>query len=200
MPGPYVDTKSSLVLVKHFSYRGNTQPWSNRYHTNGPLTITLAEFEVLADAVVAAEKLLYTGAMTIVQAIWNDATDATSTNPHGTATHTKNYATAGTFDSTGGRANPGDAAFMIQWLTDARTVHTNHPIYLRKYYHGPFSDSGGNADNLIASQVSVMNTFGTHWLTGFSDGTNTHLLCSPRGAVAQSRTSSTVVRHRDFPT
>src|SRR4051794_18054427 len=98
-------------------YRGGTKLWSNRYHVNGPLTIGTTAFNTLADAIVTAEKALYTGGVTIVEATWSDASTATSTNPHGIVTQTKTYSTAGTFVATGGRPMPGDCAAVIRYST-----------------------------------------------------------------------------------
>jgi hypothetical protein len=199
MPGPYIDTKSSLVVVKSFPYRGGTKEWSNRYHTNGPTTISPTLFNTLADAVVAAEKAQYSGGITIVRVDWADASTATSTNPHGLVAHTRAYTTAGTFVATGGSEMPGDCAAVMSFPTSVRNTK-NKLIYLHKYWHNVFRDNSSTADTVLASQRTAYNAYGQAWVNGFSDGTNTHILCSPRGAVAQSRTLLTYIRHRDFPT
>jgi hypothetical protein len=36
-------------------------------------------------------------------------------------------------------------------------------------------------------------------LSGYTDGTNNHIRSGPRGAVAQSRVTNTLITHRDFP-
>jgi broad specificity polyphosphatase/5'/3'-nucleotidase SurE len=76
----------------------------------------------------------------------------------------------------------------------------NHPIYLFKYLHGIRYSSGTPSDTLGAAWLTAMNEWGDDLVAGISDGTNTRILCSPRGAVAQARTTLTTIRHRDFPT
>lgn len=199
MPGPYIDTKSSLLLVKKFTYRGSDKLWSNRYHFTGPLAMDTTKFNTFADAVAADEKELYTAGVTIVRATWNDATSATTTNPHGLATFDKVMSVAGVLSVTSARISPGDAAAVLRFSTTQRNVD-NKPIYLYKYYHQVFSDAGASQDDIIGTQITAYNEFGDDALAGWSDGTDTRILCSPRGAVAQARTLLAHVRHRDFPT
>lgn len=186
-------------MVKQFAYRGNTVEFSNRYHTNGPTTITLAEFETLADAVVADENPIYFSDVTIVRVDWADASTATSTNPHGLVTHTKAYSQVGFLDTTGGTRCPGDCAIVARWSTDARTSK-NHPIYLFNFFHGAYRLASGGDDTILTAQASAVAEYASDWLSGFSDGTNTHIRCGPRGAVAQDSKCLDWVRHRDFPT
>lgn len=193
------DTNSSLVVYKNFDYRGSGKLWANRYHTNGPLTLTLAEFELLADHVTAAEQNLLTTRNQIREVVWNDASTATSTNPHGIAAYTKPYALNGLADTSGENQLPGEAAQLIRYSTDARSTK-NKPIYLFNYYHGIASEDAADPDTVLAGLITRANAYTDLWLAGFSDGTNTHVRCGPRGAVAQARTNSATVRHRDFPT
>lgn len=186
------------MVAKEFTYRGGPQVWSNRYHTNGPLTITLAEFEILADAVVADELPWLSPDHTVVEVSWYDASTATSTNPHGLAVHTKAFSDAGTLSASGLVRTPGDCAAVLGYGTDARSTK-NHPIYLFNFMHGVYFDSGGSPDTLADSQRTALEEYGDDWLAGFSDGTNTHTRCGPRGAVAQNRYVKVEVRHRDFP-
>lgn len=193
------DTRSSLVIVKSFTYRGGLKLFSNRYHVTGPETATLAEFETIADLVVADEAVIYSAGTHIVEAIWNDASTATSTNPHGIATHNKTYSTAGSFSASGEIELPGDCAAVIRYSTDARSVR-NHPVYLFNYYHNVFRDAANPVDQILAAQVTAYNEYGDDWLAGYNDGTQVRIRCGPRGAVAQARTTLQFVRHRDFPT
>lgn len=196
---PTPDTRSSIVVVKQMTYRGATRTFSNRYHFEGDTPDTPTKWTALADAIVNAEKAIYDSTITIVEAIGNDSASATSTNLHGDAVFTKTYTTAGTGTtfSTDGRRSPGDCAGMIRYSTPARSTK-NHPVYLFNYYHGVFQLTG-DADTMSAVQVTAYNAYGTAWLSGFSDGVETHERCGPHGAVAVSRLCDGTVRHRDFP-
>jgi hypothetical protein len=94
---------------------------------------------------------------------------------------------------------PGDCAAVIRYSTTQRSVK-NHPIYLFNYYHDVCHTDGDPTETIMSAQVTAYNAYGTAWLTGFSDGTNTRIRSGPRGAVAQARTTLAFIRHRDFPT
>jgi hypothetical protein len=192
------DTRSSIVITKQMTYRGATRTFSNRYHFEGDTPTSNAEWVAFADAIVAAEKAIYDDSIEIVEAVGNDKATATVTNKHGDAVFTKVYAVAGTADfSTDGRRAPGDCASMLRYATTARSSK-NHPVYLFNYFHGVYQQVG-DPDAMSLTQTAHINTYGTAWLAGFSDGTETHERCGPHGAVAVSRLCDGVVRHRDFP-
>lgn len=193
------DTQSSVVVYKNFNYRGSGRLWGNRYHFNGPLSITETEWEIFADAIVAAEKEALTDRNQIREVVYNDASTATSTNPHGDATWTKSYAVTGLVDTDGDNQLAGESCCMVRYSTDARSVK-NKPIYLFNWYHGIASSDAADPDTVLAAIVTAMDAYGTAWIAGISDGTNTRVRCGPRGAVASARTVTATVRHRDFPT
>lgn len=192
------DTKHSIVITKRFSYRGSTRDWSNRYHFEGALPVDHAAWQTLADNIVTAEKAVLTGDTTIVQAQGYDAGTASSTNPHGDNVFTATYSTVGTLTlGSGATDSPGDAAVLVRYGTTARSTK-NHPVYLMNYYHGCWQ-STSDGDEVAAGQVTAMETYADHWLSGFTDGTGPRERCGPRGAVAISRTVNNMVHHRDFP-
>jgi hypothetical protein len=86
---------------------------------------------------------------------------------------------------------------MVKFSTDQFSTR-NHPIYLYSWFHSVHNIQGGPSDTLASAQKTVIDTYSTAWITGFSDGTNTYHRAGPRGAVALTRTTSPVVRHRDF--
>lgn len=196
---PTAATRSSLLVVKSMSALGSTREWTNRYHVTGPLTPTFAQFQTLADAVVADEAAALEGFITIVRVDWSDASTASSTNLNGDTLYTKSYSTAGgaTSGSDGSLIAPSDCAVLLRYTTDARSVK-NHAIYLFNYYHGAYHSST-NKDNVGGVQKTGFEEYGDDWLAGFSDGVNTRIRCGPHGAVAQSRSVKTLITHRDFP-
>jgi hypothetical protein len=166
--------------------------FTNRYHFGGGLPADQAHWQTLSDAVVTAEKAIYGSNVTIVETV---AYAADSDIP----LHTFTYTTVGTLSTSVSVPAPGDCAAMLRFSTDAFSSR-NHPIYLYSWFHGAQIAQASGGDNLLSTQKTAIDTYGTSWISGFSDGTNTYHRAGPRGAVALARTTSTVVRHRDFRT
>ena len=188
-------TTPSIKIVKTMPYRGAIRSWSNRHHLSGGTPSDLTHWDTLADAIVAAEKLIYsadTGDVTIVNAIYYDAG---SDLPIGN----KTYSQLGTGTTLGGTQAPGDCAALIRFSTTARSAK-NHPIYLFSYMHGPkVLTDPVQADKLATNYQSALQTYANAWVTGFSDGTVTHKRAGPNGAVAQGAFIEDYVTHRDLP-
>jgi hypothetical protein len=94
---------------------------------------------------------------------------------------------------------PGDTAALIRYSTADRSSK-NHPIYLFNYYHGVYAASGGiTADTPYAAQKTLMATYASSWVTGFSDGSITVTRSGPDGHAATGSLVEALLTHRDLP-
>jgi hypothetical protein len=134
--------------------------------------------------------LIFTNWTTIVETIgYNGGSDV--------PVYSKTYSTAGTSAATGNYP-PLEVAALVRYSTTQRTSK-NHPIYLFNYYHNLLVNStSGQQDKLSASQKTLLETYATAWVSGFSDGVTTYKKAGPRGAVAQGSFVEEYVTHRDF--
>jgi hypothetical protein len=185
------DPAPLVRIVKSFSYRGATQEFSNSYHLLEEAPATHADWELLFDAVVDLEKHVYGSGVTIVLAQGKTSDDAV-------VAHQKVYTTAGTFSGFDAHGVPGDAAALLRFATNVRSVK-GHPIYCFNYFHA-CACSGSNADNLNSDYKTALETYGTAWVTGIDAGdAGTFHRATPHGQSTVSRLVSPFVRHRDFP-
>jgi len=186
-------TTPSVKVLKSCAFKNGIRVWSNRYHFNGGTPADGAHWDTLFDAIVLQEKTTLQSYITITECIGYAAGSDVPVR-------TKLYTTAGTLSVVGGNYDtPLETAALVRYSTAARTTK-NHPIYLFNYVHGAaVSSSGIHFETLDANMKSALQTYGGHWVSGFSDGTITAVRASPNGAGATGVTVEQYVTHRDFP-
>lgn len=175
----------SITIVKRFSYRGDaTEEFSNTYHFDSDAPANSTRWKAFADAIIAAEKLIYTSGVTIVRAFGHEANNKVAVWSYDYLAASQSV--AGTMSGPTTSASPGDTAAWIKYTTTQFTS-LGKPVYLRNYYHGVYPAASGTAanDSLYAAQKTAFQTYGTAWVAGFSDGTATHRRAGPNGAIAQ---------------
>lgn len=180
----------SIKLQKHFTYRGVTRTFSNRYHFNGGTPADFSHWHALAAAIILVEKTIYDSTITIVGAVGYAAGSEVPV-------YTETFSTAGTLSVSTSIPAPGDCAMVWRGATTARSSK-NHPIYLWNYFHGArLPPTGG--DTYYSAQNTAIAAFGTAWMSGFSDGTLTLVRAGPNGATCTGQFVPTLVTHRDLP-
>jgi hypothetical protein len=182
---------ASIKVDKSMPWRGGTRIYSNRYHFTNDAPADAAKWLAFSDAVVNAEKLCLSD-QTVIVATHGYA--AGSDVP----VYSKTYTTGGSVTTASLARQAGEVAATIRWSTADRTPK-NHPIYLFNYYHAVVANATTTPDTLLTAMATAMTTYGTAWVTGFSDGSVTHKRCGPNGHTATGVLVPTLLTHRDFP-
>lgn len=184
-------TQASIKVVKSMAFKGGTKLWSNRYHFTNSAPSGTTPWTTLSDAVVNAEKAIFNSGVTIVETFGYAAGSDVPV-------FSKTYSTNGT-GTASGSWSPGECVALLRYSTTQRTSK-NHPVYLFNYYHAVINqEPSGHPDLVSAGQRSAIGTYAASWVSGFSDGSVTHIRCGPNGAVAQAGFVEEYVTHRDFP-
>ena len=145
-----------VVTIKSFSYRGNEEEWTNRYHFTGDAPSSDSDWRDLVDGLVALEAGPLTDNNHIVRAYCYENTDDHSVYTYD-LTHYDGYV-PGALDHTDAAMYPGDVAMWCRWST-GRTTSKGKPIYLRKYFHGVLANAYPNEDTLYAAQATALEAF-----------------------------------------
>jgi hypothetical protein len=180
------------VLVQYtVPHRAGTATVSNRYHFTNGSPADQTKWHALMDAVVDSFKATQTAAVTITEVLGYDAGSDV-------AVSSKAYSTVGTYAPSAALPAPSNCCGLIRWSTAARSSK-NHPVYLFSYIrHATIADSG-NTELLKSDYKTALETYATAWVSGFSDGSVTHVRAGPNGASATGSFVDQYVRHRDFP-
>lgn len=182
--------------MKQFTYRNALAEFSNRYHFDGGTPSDATHWTTFSDAVVDAEKLIFLpfaskGAKIIATVGYDAGSEVPVFN--------KTYTTDGTAAPTNWQMVPGDVAELVRYSTNNRSSK-NHPIYLFNYYHTfGIQSNAAWADACNSDQKALLSTYAAAWITGFSDGTNTHHRTGPSGHLATGHLESLNLTHRDLP-
>lgn len=187
--------QSSLTIIKSFPYRGAAEEYSNTYHFGDGTPADSTAWKALADAVIAAEKACLVDYTSIVRAIGHKAGVTVADWEYDYAGHSASV--AGTFAHASNPVCSGDVAAWIRWPTTAKSSK-GKPIYLRSYYHNVLNNGLTSPawDTLLPALKTAMETYGAHWVTGFSDGVNTYVRRGPNGATGGTAVASTYLTTR----
>jgi hypothetical protein len=184
-------TGIGLTVIKEFTYRGVAEEFSNHYHLTGSVPANAAAWRTLFDALVAQEKTLYNGGVTVVAGYGYDDDAVTAHAVWSVDLKVSpNTPVAGTFGGTG-RQYPGDTAMWIRWKLD-RLNSKGKAIYLRKYFHGvmgPSAPSGIHVDDVLDTQITALQAFATLLSTGAGVG-GAHIRDTGGGAVVSTGVST----------
>jgi hypothetical protein len=169
-----------IVIVNRFTYRGNFEEWSNKYHFSGGTPANAAAWKALADAIVAAQAPALPSVVRNVRAYGHEAGNVGAVWSYDYLTPAET--TPGSLSQGSGALAPGDCAAWLRWAT-ANFVNGKR-IYLRKYFHGAVTTSVSNGDTLLAAQKTALETYGAAWVTGFIS--STYKIAGPLGAAGSS--------------
>lgn len=167
----------SIIIVKKFTYRGQREEFSNKYHFSGTTPGTAQEWKTLADAIITAEKTTVHAGVSFVRAYGYEAGNELSVAQIDYEA-APNTPVVGTMATPDGQLTP-EGAVTVRWRTAERNTRKKW-IYLRKYYHGT---RGTTDDDAIGAFISgAFKTFADKLTDGTLPGGFKY--CGPQGAVA----------------
>jgi hypothetical protein len=160
-----------LTSIKQFTYRGEGEEFSNKYHFTGDIPADESEWRALYDALVVVEKAILPSYVYMIRGYGydSDADDATAVWSVDLNVP-PNDPVPGTLSLAASTAAPGDCAVWARWKTD-RLNSNGKAIYLRKYFHGAREAGDSGSDQVDQGQVDALNALGLKLMDGsFIDG------------------------------
>ena len=163
----------SIVIEKLFTYRGQPEEWSNRYHFLGSTPSSLAEWKALALAIWAQERTFCNTSTRFNGFLGYNAGDNTANAIMGPDDLTTAEKSQGALS---GNNVPGDSAVWVRWATGERGSK-GRPIYLRKYFHGVGTTG---TDEIVGTARTAMLAYATKMTDASLPGG--FKICGPQGA------------------
>jgi len=195
---------TGLTIVKRFDYRGDpTEEWSNTYWFTGTPPADATAWRALLDAVVLSEKKCYPSSVGVQRAYgYNDDTGhkPDDTGDVAPAVYGVDLSIApetvvlGTLVTSTGTKMPGDTAVWARWKTSRRTVPGGKAIYLRKFYHPAYCQTG-TPDTIMAVQKTNLLAHATAMQDGTLPGSRKITTCGQTDVItAVGASTYTTVR------
>lgn len=175
----------SVILVKKFSYRGDTEEeWSNRYYLTGGVPSSDADWLALVNALKTQEKTCYSSDSTVIRAYGYSSDDLNADSVYVRDMVAASETTPGTMSQTGNSGTQAETAAWVRWKT-SRMARGKY-IYLRKYFHSVRANTS-SPDQPAAIATTNLGAFGLKMRDGtFLDG---------RTVRARGQTGETFLGH-----
>jgi hypothetical protein len=156
-----VAAQTGLTIIKSFTYRGETEEWSNQYWFNSGLPVPSGEgaWRSLFDQIVGFESSVYTSRVHVVGGYgYDDNIDDANAVWGVDLRQPPNVTVPGLLPAGTTTDHPGDAAVWAAWRTGRRNTD-GKPIYLRKYFHDARDSADAAGDAIDPAQASALDTF-----------------------------------------
>lgn len=150
-----------MTTIKRFTYRGAIEEYSNQYWFTGDAPSSPTDWRALFDALCTQEKTVYRNDTELIGGYGYDSdADGATAVWSVDLTVSPEVVIPGTLTVTGGAAHPGDVAVWARWKT-SRLNTKGKAVYLRKYFHGAYSDSAVGVDTILPNQKTKLTDFAT---------------------------------------
>lgn len=148
-----------IILLKKFTWRGNSEEWSNGYHMQGDAPANDTEWLAQVEALLAIEQATLTDKCTYTRAYCYDSYDGTTPADYIKSWEADTYPPVGTLaDSSLGRQT-GVTCQLARFST-GRTNTKGKPVYLFKYLHDVVDPGGsGVEDSLWSNQLTTLAAY-----------------------------------------
>lgn len=173
---------ASIILVKRFTYRGQPEEFSNKYHFEGTTPANADAWKTLADGWIAEERKIFPSWVEFVRAYGYEPGSDHANWMHDYDSEAGAPPAGSLVFGASDHILPGDAAATVRWETGEWNSR-GKKIYCRKYFHGVANGTGG-ADSLSAQQKTAMEGYAAVLISGFFPGSAKY--SGPQGANLSS--------------